>query len=265
MDVRANEDFIHFVYDPALYGFNTAYWKELNGSGVLSANKIRVNSVAIVSRHQYLRGDFTFKLNIPADPAGPHRVWGLKLPNASADKNAVYFEIIGGVFQAVVIDANGNQNTYTITWDSANWTAHDILYRIVWIKGRVIFYISGIQVALFDDRNQQPGSQTLSAWVESDENDNMDLSYVAMSYVEKTFVPIWESLSTAATNERTIESAKDTLSISESVTMTGQLGGINVNDQLNISEFTDVLVGGKRVINTNDQLSISESVTVVKT
>ena len=265
MDVRASDDYYHFIYDPQLYGFNTAYWRELNGTASLTAtNKIRANSVTIASKHQYFRGDVTLAITVPAVPGGGLRQWGFISPVLGTSKNAAFFQITAGIFQAVVINNDGTQTTYNITWNS-NWTSTEVEYRIHWTKGKVEFYADGVKVASFEDRNTVPGYLTLPVMVKNENADNLDLAYVLVSYSEKVVKAEWEVPVTAApsTDTKLVEGASDSITVTDVPTVTAtQLGGIDVSDVVTVTESVTVfqIVLGAGAI--NDAITVTESVTV---
>lgn len=260
MDARISDEYFHFIYDPQLYGFNTAYWRELNGATSLTAtNAIRLNSVAIASKPQYFRGSLTFNLNIPSAPAGNRR-WGFVSPVLSNSKCAAYFET-SGTFQAVVVNTDGSSASSTITWDSA-WTAAAVEYKIHWTKGTVLFYIAGIKVAEFTDRNQNPGYLTLPVYISNSESDNMDLKYVLVRNAEKVVKLEWEVPVTTApsTENKAVEGAKESITVSDVPTVTAtNLGGISVNDAVALTESATVEVGTESL-----NLSVTETITVAE-
>lgn len=241
MEASLINEYYHFVYDPQLYGFNTAYWRELDGTASLSAsNRIRVKSVAIASKHQYFRGDFIYKVNVPTAPSGAYRRIGLLMPGVGTSKNAAYFEIVGGVLRAVTVSNTGLETTSTITWDDA-WTGVAVEFRIHWQRSRVVFYVGGLKVAEFDDRNTLPGHMPLSVFIQNNENDNMDVSYAQISFAEKVVQAEWETDATGSVENRTVESTSDNVVITESATV-------------RVSDF----------VSASDAIAITESVTVVR-
>jgi hypothetical protein len=248
MDVTTSNDYYHFVYDPQLYGLNTAYWQQLNGAATLTgANKIRVNSVTIATKHQYLHGDFTFRLNVAGAPTGLVRRWGLMSPAIGTIYNAMYFEQNAGVWQAVVVNDAGTATTYPMTWDSSDWNTTDIDFNIQWTRNRVTFSVSGVPVAIFDDRNLTPGYVTLPLFITNNEADSLDVVYLIGKHIEKVVQPLWELPVASATSTVTtgnIESAKETVTVTENFTVSPQATitpGPNVNDTVTTSENLTVI------------------------
>lgn len=266
MDVRTSDEYYHFVYDPNLYGLNTAYWQALNGTASLTgANKIRANSVTIVTKHQYFHGDFTLSLNVPSLTGGLRR-WGLIDPALSTNQNALYFEQNLGVFQAVVINDAGTQTTYPITWDATNWNGLNIEYKIEWSRNTATFSIAGVQVAVFQDRNLTPGYVILPISITNNEADSLDLNYIIGKHIEKVQQPAWElpvaSTPTTTPTTNQIESVMEGVTITENVKML-QTSFPNVSDSTAITESVSVLLPFFKPI-INDTATITESVTVVR-
>ena len=283
MDVRNSNDYYSLIYDPNLYGFNTAYWRELNGSAALtSANIIRVNSVAIVSKQQYFRGNLTMKLSIPTAPLGGLRQWGYLSPVLGGGRNAAFFQQTGATFQAVVSNDAGTQTTSAITWDSS-WTATSLVYRIHWTKGFCKFYINGFLVAVVDDRNLQPGYYPLPVYIQNGEGDNLDITYHALDYVEKVVGPNWELavVSSIAGADLALESIKESItvtdvptinvsppiSVSESITVSEAVTiehflNITVNDAITVTDVPTIAIPSLSGIDVNDAITVTDVPTV---
>lgn len=266
MDVTTSNDYYHFVYDPQLYGFNTAYWKELNGAASLTgANKIRVNSLTIASKHQYFHGDFTFFLNVPGAPTGLIRRWGLMDPALGTSQNALYFEQNAGVFQAVVVNDTGTQTTYPITWDSSSWNGVEISYQILWARNTVTFLISGVRVAIFEDRNLTPGYVILPIIVTNQEVDSLDLTYIIGKHIEKVIQPSWElpvvSTTTTAPTQN-IESAKESVTVTDVPTVAFAPAS-NLSESVTVTDVPTV--SATRNFSLSDTATITESIGVAVT
>lgn len=262
MDVRNSNDYYSLIYDPNLYGFNSAYWRELNGTATLTpANKIRVNSVAIVSKQQYFRGNLAMKLSIPTAPTGGIRQWGFLSPVLGGSRNAAFFQQSGGVFTAVVSNNAGTATSTVITWDNA-WNAVALIYEIKWTNGWVKFYINNYLVATVDDRNLQPGYLPLPVYINNGDADNLDVTFHTLNYVEKVVGPNWELAvaSSITGNDLSIESVKESVTVSEATTFHNQLGDISLNDAVTVSES----VALHDILNSpvNDAITVSENVTV---
>jgi len=187
----------YFVYDPQLYGLNTAFWRELNGTASFTAaNTISVSSVTIASKQQYIQGDFIFGLKVPGDPITTARKWGLLIPALGVTKNAVYFEQDSdntNAFQAVIVSDSGTKTVSAITWDSANWNGQNVEYRILWGKNTIEFYINDLRVASFQDRNINPGYLPLSLYLLNEGASDLAVVYIIAKHVEKVFHPFWEA------------------------------------------------------------------------
>jgi hypothetical protein len=262
MDVRSNQAYYSFIYDPTIYGLNTAFWKELNGSASTVSNKIRLNSVTIVSKHQYLRGKFTFGLTMASAPAsGENKEFGLKSQAIASARNAAYFQILGTVVNAVTIGSSGTVTTTALNQtaiDAITWTTNND-FSIFWQRNRVVFAINGITVADITDRNLVPQNTVLPVYIANNVADNESLSYLEMNYVDEVVKPDWELpvASPAGTTDLTIESTKDNLSITENVAIV-LVSDINSSDALTI---TDVLTTAITVEpNVSDALTITENI-----
>ncbi|MCK9369585.1 hypothetical protein M0R04_06730 [Candidatus Dojkabacteria bacterium] len=285
MDVRSNQAYYSFVYDPTIYGLNTAFWKELNGSASTVSNKIRLNSVTIVSKHQYLRGKFTFGLTMASAPAsGDNKEFGLKNQAIATARNAAYFQISGATVNAITVGPTGTVTTTALNQtaiDAITWTTNND-FSIFWQRNRVIFAVNGITVADITDRNLVPQNIVLPVYIANNVADNESLSYVEMNYVDEVVKPDWELpiVSPAGTTDVTIESTKESLSITENVAivLVSDISGVdsltitdvltsaitvepNISDALTISEDIGTPVVSTEP-NVNDALTITESATV---
>lgn len=192
MDLRLSDQHYFFVYDPILFGYSTVYWKDITGAGTISSNKVRVNASTIASKEQYLRGDFTFNMIVPAAPTtGDNRKFGLVSPAQGITKNAIFFKVAGAVFTAEFVNAAGTATSLPITWLAA-WTNTAANYRISWLQRSVAFYINDIKVAeqeLGDDPQVLPDRQALSAYILNANSDNMDLAYLLVNAAEHQVAP----------------------------------------------------------------------------
>lgn len=239
MDVRSNQAYYAFVYDPYLYGFNTAYWKELNGTATTLANRIRLNSLAIVSKHQYLRGKFTFGIQMPAAPSvGQNKEFGLKSPSIATARNAAYFQILGPVVNAITVGPTGVVTTTPLDQtaiDAVTWTTNND-FSIFWQRNRVVFAINGVTVADINDRNLVPQNSVLPIHIANNNADNEDIAYVELNYVDQVVDQPFELpvVSPNGTVNLTIES------VGENITATDVVSGINVSPAASVSDAVSV-------------------------
>jgi hypothetical protein len=270
MDVRSNQAYYSFVYDPTLYGFNTAYWKELNGSAATTSNKIRLNSVTIVSKHQYLRGKFIWSLSMPTPTEGQNKEWGFKSPAIGTLRNAAYFQVSGGNLFCITVGATGtvtttqvdssyiatDGNSPAMTWTNPNQ------FQIFWKRNQVEFSINGYVVATMTDRNFVPQNTTVPTYVANNNPDNMDVSYVEMDYVDQVVVPQWELpiVSPAGTTDVNIEAAGENIAITESVTANVS-PPVSVSDSITVSESVTGEV--RKNVTKSEAVTITENVTAV--
>lgn len=265
MDVRSNQAYYSFVYDPYLYGLNTAYWQELYGSASSVSNKIRLNSVTIVSRHQYLRGKFTFGLDMAAAPtAGQNKEFGLKSPSIASARNAAYFQILGTVVNCITIGSTGTVTTTAVDATKVSdltWTDNND-FTIFWQRNKVEFQINGVKVVEMIDRNFVPQNTTLPIWIANNTADNEDLSYVEINYVDQVVAPEWELAvaSPDASTDLFIENGGDNLTLTESVTV-DITSDVNLSDSITLTES----VGTPELTvepNISDSITLTESTTV---
>lgn len=265
MDIRSSQAYYAFIYDPYLYGFNTAYWKELNGTASAATNKIRVNSVTIVSKHQYLRGKFIFGLTMASAPTvGQNKEFGLKSPGLGSSRNACYFQILGSTLNAIVIALDGTVTTTAV--DSSfvsgtTWTTKND-FRILWNLSSVQFFINGVRCAEVTDRNLLPDKTTIPVWIANNNIDAEDVSYVEMNFVDQVVAPTWELpiVSPAGTTEVNIESTSDAITTTESTTANvsppvSASQAITVSESVSI-EKVDIFPS------VSDSVTITESKTV---
>lgn len=262
MDSFITEDYYRFVYDPILYGFNTAYWRGLNGAVTINGSgQLLLNAATIVSKHQYFRGRFEFDLVVAAPTAGDNRSFGLFLPSMSTalSENAILFQIAGTTFQGVVYDSfNGTQTVVgPFTWNAA-WTNTVTPFVILWNGHKVEFIVGGVSLGSVQDRNLVPQLTTISLYVDNVNNDNMAISSIAVSNVHKVVMPSWETTDVEPDiGFLHIRSVSETPHVAESVTVSiPNLPGINVNDTSTISESV-----GIKIPNEGDN-AIVDSVTM---
>lgn len=192
MDTRLSDQNYFFVYDPILFGYSTAYWKDISGAATVSSNKIRLNATTIGSKEQYVRPEITFRLTVPTAPTtSDDRKFGLVSPAQGLTKNAAFFKIAGTAFTAQVVNAAGTATSTTITWNAA-WTNTAADYKISWLHRSVAFYINGLKVAevlIGDETTLLPDPVAVSAYLLNANADNMDLTYMLITSAEKFVLP----------------------------------------------------------------------------
>lgn len=164
-----------FVYDIAIRGADTSFWKAIAGSLVISSNKIRANADTLASYTQFKYGRFIFPVNVPTTPSGAEaKKWGLLLPGDVA-RGSMYFEIAAAVFKAVSYDDDGTVQSTTLTW-SGETVEQD--FEIEWEKGYVIFKIEGVVVATHQTR---VGTTPLPLYLHNADADNTDVGNLTIN------------------------------------------------------------------------------------
>lgn len=262
MDVRQSDQYYYFLYDPQLYGYSLDYWKEVGGAAQLVSNNIRLTTDAIASKEQYKFGDFIFNLTVPTAPAtGDSKIWGLLSPVLGTSQNVAYFEISGSTFQGVVANDDGTQTAHSITWDSS-WTNTAVDFRIHWRRDRVTFYANGVKIAEEDDVSLVPKPTSLSVYLKNDNFDSLDMSYLLLRNVFQVMAPKWAVSDAGGTSALQFDIAKfDTITVSESVTMSNPLAGIDLSDSVTVAENVNIALGHD--VNVNDAISVAEDVTML--
>jgi len=163
-----------YIYDVVIKQYDTQFWKTTTGTPAVASNKLRFTSAAAASYILHRYGDFEFAVNVPTTPsAGEAKHWGLRAP-ATDSIGAIYFEIVGAVFQAVTIDDGGTSETTTLTW-AAGYTAVETKFRIIWEPDIVRFMINGVIVATHVTRVP---SNSLPLRIVNSDADNVDVGYV---------------------------------------------------------------------------------------
>lgn len=172
-----------FFLDPIIRGYDTSFWKTISGSPSISSNNIRLNSATIASYPQFMDGQFSFQLTIPAVPTvADARKWGLLAP-AAPTIGAKYFEITDTTFRAVSYDDAGNQTVQNLTW-SSTYTATATTYKIIVKPDFVLYLINGVQVA----RIATSGLLSLPIYLINGNADNVDMAYMFNRNIDKTIV-----------------------------------------------------------------------------
>ena len=164
-----------YTYDVIIKQNDTTFWRATSGALTVVSNKLRFNADSAASYLQHMYGDYEFALNVPNTPSGSEaRHWGLRLPGTDSI-GAIYFEIVGSVFQVVSRDDGGTAETTVVTWSS--YEATETLFRIIWEPGLIQFLIDGVIVAT---HNVRIPSNALPLRIVNIESDNMDLGYVSV-------------------------------------------------------------------------------------
>lgn len=169
------------VYSVQVRGFDSSFWNTLSGTPSVSSNKIRVSAADINSYSQYKYGIYEIAVNIPTTPsAGEAKVWGLRWPDTTRD--AIYFEIVGTVFQVVTRNDEGTATTTAVTWNA--WENGEVIFRFHWTPNSVVFTINDVVVATHNvsqGHNLPSGSSLpLPLRFNNSDTDNTDIGYFAV-------------------------------------------------------------------------------------
>jgi len=168
-----------YIYDPALKGLDTSFWKTISGTPAITgsgaSSKIRLNAAEMATFLQHEYADIDFLVNVPVKPtAGDSRHWGFRIIG-STNPGAAYFDITGAVFTAKSVDSYGNAQTTTLTWSDPLYTATETNFRINWDKDTIFFYINGSIVATHVTNIPYTA---LPIDIKNGNSDNMDIGIV---------------------------------------------------------------------------------------
>lgn len=135
----------NFFYSPVRQGYDASSWKTLSGAPAIASTRLVVNSggnADIIHYTDFMGGEITFNLNMPAPGANTGRFIGLSNGNVPASK--IGFDIATNM---VCTTTNGVTSTSsaTILWDSA-WTTTNTEFKIKRESGIVKFYVAGTLV-----------------------------------------------------------------------------------------------------------------------
>jgi len=154
-----------FYYDPIRQGYDTNSWRTLSGApGLVGGGRLAIDTQtgsagSAIHYADILKGDISFNVNIPADPASvaASRQFGVYAPNTAA---YVLFSVRNGALYCETSDGINSTVSSSILWDST-WSAANIIYRIRWESGSVKFLINGTQVAAISDSSVPCGALSL--------------------------------------------------------------------------------------------------------
>jgi hypothetical protein len=162
-----------FIYDAIMRGYDTSFFKTIDGTPSVSSNKVRLNAAEIGSYPQIKRGTVEFAVNIPAAPtAGDARKIALLNPSAPT-RGSIYFEVVGAVFQVVSYDDDGTTETTAITGSTIHGA--EKLFKIEWGPDYIIFFLDGVAIATHKTR---VGSIAQGLYIINGNSDNMDVGYI---------------------------------------------------------------------------------------
>lgn len=79
----------NFNYDPQRQGYDTGLWKTITGTPAISGTKLRFTSAKAVQYADCLRGDYKFKVTVPAAPTAAYLTGGTSATAVIATWQAV--------------------------------------------------------------------------------------------------------------------------------------------------------------------------------
>jgi hypothetical protein len=168
-------------------GADTTFWKAIAGTLSVSGSSLLFNADTDASYIQHKFGHYVFSVNVPVKPtAGDARKFGL-INAANPTKGSVYFETTGTTFQAVSYDNFGNTKATSITWNDTDWSAHAILFEILWEQDHIVFIVNGSVVATHVNSpagnygatsTNQVGTIPQVLYIHNGNADNMLVAYV---------------------------------------------------------------------------------------
>lgn len=246
-----------FYYDPIRQGYDTNSWRTLSGApAIIAGGRLSVDSGSAIHYADLLKGDISFNVNVPTAPGvAESRSFGLYAPNTSA---YILFSI-GSTLVCTTSDGVTSTSSSTIAWDPA-WTGNNIIFRIRWESGRVIFVINHTRVYTVADASVPPGP--LSLYLQDD-------STTPMSFGDMNVRGTQSFVMNPKTSDNT--SFDGLLFTSQLVTVAENLNLLLVNlslpynngnlfDSVSVSE--NISIFGSLPL-TSDSVTVSESVTIV--
>lgn len=192
-DTRQMDNFYHFLYDPAIFGYTTdGFFKTMTGVPAISGGKLRLNAAATTTIDQYMFGEVEFLITIPVAPvAGQSKIFGFK-SQAEPTSNYAYFSIAEDIFTVASCgDWGKSSQTTTLTWLAA-WTNAAIRMKIVWYKDKVVFLIDDVVVATHNATYLSAAisygipEMTLPLYFSNGNADNVDITWVEMKGMRVT-------------------------------------------------------------------------------
>ena len=165
------------VYDPAVKGFDSNFWKGDTANLLFDSvkNRIKVGDTGIAgsasSYSQYLYGDFEFSMFIDCaspDSNDSEKYFGLRNLGDTANRGAVFFDLSYDTvadtaatrqFRAVAVSETGTRQRKSITWDTTWGGAGGLTrFRIRWEEGGYTFLINDSVYATLGDRPDSSAS-----------------------------------------------------------------------------------------------------------
>lgn len=149
-----------FSYVPFRQGYDTNSWKTISGAPALAAAGRLVVDVGTgtpgyaIHYADFLKGDFSFDVNIASAPGGDFRSFGM-----TSASSYIKFSISGSL---TCQTSDGATTTISdpISWDSS-WSGANVVFRIRWEPSCAKFFINGTQVCLISGSSVPHGPLSL--------------------------------------------------------------------------------------------------------
>ena len=244
--------YTNFYYDPQREGFDTSYWRTINGEPTVGANQLRLSLASIVHYGDLWRGDVTLNLNVPVPASGARKSFGLKQLNKGA---YLVFDITDTTFSAKSSDGT-TSTSVTITWQSA-WSSASTDFRIKWEAGLATFFVGGIWQAAISDVSIS--GDPMSIYLNNGNVDVITLKYIEAKGIQTFY--LHEALENSVTEPLIFEN--ENITISEAVTVAHALANaINLNETMAITESQIVAHALAMAASVNDTPTITEDIVI---
>ncbi len=243
----------NFYYDPLRQGSGRGVWNWYSGSPFQTGGYLTLLNAKGVMYYDCGKGNLSFTLNIPNDPAGENRQWGLKMAD-----DYVLFDISANTFQAKTNSTVGGLATsVNIPWDAA-WTGADVNFMIRWEAGRAVFYINQIVRAQIADASIPYGP--MSPYIFSDGGDLFLLKSVVGQGLQTLVLNPVETASDAGAGTAT---PVDKITITEAITAVASTAGLSgIADAIVTSEAVTAIGGTGTSGVVADTITSTEAVTL---
>jgi hypothetical protein len=206
-----------FAYDPIRQGYDTNSWRTTAGAPSVIGGRLFIdNGVGIagtaVHYADFLKGDISFNVNVPAAPnaGGDVRLFGV-----SASSSYIRFSI-GTTLTCQTSNGITTTVSPTVIWND-NWTGANIIFRIRWEPGGAKFFVNGTQVYAVSDASVPHG--TLSLYLYDNAASSMSVGTIDVRGTQ-SFVMNPKSTDTTPTDTVGSLFRFDSVTITENIALT---------------------------------------------
>lgn len=181
-----------FVYVPAIQGYDDATWATIEGTPTVFNNALHLNADACSTYLGVMRGEVTFRANVPSAPDANSAARIIGLNNFGTGQHAYFYW--DSVTDVVFGKVNGQNATGVgpggeIEWNTA-WTATDIDYKIRWEGGIVRFFIDNTEVATYSaSATANVPNLPLNIYASNLTTDDMQVKSISMVGIQSVFSP----------------------------------------------------------------------------